>query len=285
MKILLIGSGRFGQHYLRILKEKEMLYGVVTKTVESAERIKKESGIWTFTEVTDSLLDRVDAVMIVTPSNTHYELIKKILPKNPVFCEKPLALESNEIKELINLEKKTGNKLMVGHIYRFNNAIREIKKIIIQDDPKIVKIRFLGGDKNDSGVLHEFMHGFDIMLNLFGKNFDVVDRAIKLDSFGDAEYGKIEFKFERTSVLVELGWFSKLKIRDLSIIFEDKKLYCDLIKQTINYDNKEKNYYTEPLIREINYFIDICNGQDLKYPDATLALQVQNIIDFVGRFT
>ena len=77
----------------------------------------------------------------------------------------------------------------------------------------------------------------------------------------------------------------KLKIRDLSIIFEDKKLYCDLIKQTINYDNKEKNYYTEPLIREINYFIDICNGQDLKYPDATLALQVQNIIDFVGRFT
>ena len=280
MKILLIGCGNFGKHYLRILKESGHLYGVVVKSDKSALRISKEHDVKVFTQISLDILQEIDGVMVVTPSNTHKELIEEVLPYVPVFCEKPLALNSKDINDIIRLETDTGNKLMVGHIYRFNNVVKEIKKIISNDKPKEIVIRFLGGSKNNCGVMHEFMHGFDIMLNLFDK-YELIDRALKLDNGGDAEYVKLKFNCNGIICVIELGWESESKVRDLSLIYEDKKIKCDLVKQTINGDN----YFVEPLKLEIRRFIDILKGEDLYYPDTTLTNDIQKIIDDIGKYT
>lgn len=280
MKILLIGCGNFGKHYLRILKESGHLYGVIVKTNESAQRISREYDVKTFTKISLEILQEIDGAMIVTPPNTHKEIIEQILPYKPIFCEKPLALNSKDIESINMLEQDSENKLMVGHIYRFNNVINEIKKIISQDRPKEVHIRFLGGSKNKCGVMHEFIHGFDIMLNLFNK-YKLIDRALKLDNDGDSEYVKLKFDCNGVNCVIELGWESDEKVRDLTLIYEDRKVKCDLVKQIIN----GSNYYVEPLKLEIRRFVDILNGQDLYYPDVTLALDIQKIIDNIERYT
>jgi len=270
MKVLLIGCGNFGKHYLRILNEENKLSAVVTRTSASANKIAKEYKISAST-FDFKMLDDCDAVIIATPANTHYDLVKKIIPFKPILCEKPLALTSKHIKDLIS----TPNKLMVGHIYRFNNAISELKKI---NKPKEAHIRFLQGQKKGCHVLHEFMHGFDIMLNLFRKG-QLIDKVIRMDYEGDVEYAKLTYNCG-VKVILELGFQSKEKARDITYIFDDKKIYCDLVKQEI----EGISYYVEPLRLEIRRFFDILK-QDLYYPDASSALEIEELIEEVMLYT
>ena len=79
----------------------------------------------------DVLSSDVEAVSICTSNETHYQVCKDALNagKN-VLVEKPLTLQSEKAFELVNLAKQKNKLLAVGHIYRYNNAINEVKKLI-----------------------------------------------------------------------------------------------------------------------------------------------------------
>ena len=73
----------------------------------------------------------IDAVAIATSTPTHYELAKKaLLAGKHVFVEKPLALNTREAEELVDIAKKTEKVLMVGHLLEYHPAIQAIKSYI-----------------------------------------------------------------------------------------------------------------------------------------------------------
>ena len=75
--------------------------------------------------------DRVDAIALITPPSTHYELAKAILnSKKHVFCEKPLTLSSKQDLELHEISKNMDVVLTVGFTFLFNNAILKVKSFI-----------------------------------------------------------------------------------------------------------------------------------------------------------
>ena len=133
-RILLIGLGRFGQQHLKTLKLLEndglvKIAGVVVRTVKSKDKWAKEFKfpVYCIKDYDLNKLNSVDAVDIVTPSNTHAELAKRFLPHVNVFIEKPIAMDTNEALNLVQLAHESNHILMPGHIFRFHPVVKKMK--------------------------------------------------------------------------------------------------------------------------------------------------------------
>ncbi len=117
-----------GQHHARnyaefALKGTSEFIGVCDASEEQAITVAEKNMCHHFTDWRD-LLDRVDAVSIVTPTETHCEIACAFLEKGVnVLVEKPIALTLEEADKMIESAAKSGAKLMVGHLERFNPAM------------------------------------------------------------------------------------------------------------------------------------------------------------------
>ncbi len=127
-KTAVIGVGSLGQHHARNHAEfahegKAELVGVCDADEETARKIAAENGCDYFTDWRE-LLDKVDAVSIVTPTETHCEIACAFLEKGVhVLVEKPIARTLAEADKMIEAAEKSGTKLMVGHLERYNPAM------------------------------------------------------------------------------------------------------------------------------------------------------------------
>jgi predicted dehydrogenase len=123
-----IGVGSLGQHHARNYAElagegKGEFVGICDVSETQAREIAVKNGCPFFTDWRE-LLDKVDAVSIVTPTETHCEIACAFLEKGVnVLVEKPIAMTLEEADQIIAAAEKSGAKLMVGHLERFNPAM------------------------------------------------------------------------------------------------------------------------------------------------------------------
>src|SRR5438445_9587590 len=120
-RILLIGIGRWGTNHLRVLQSLPIQLFVAER---DAKRLDS-SGISQSHRTSDahSLFPVIDAAVVVTPADTHFEMCRDLLEAGKdVFVEKPISLKSAHAKELNELAKRNGLILQVGHIFRFDPA-------------------------------------------------------------------------------------------------------------------------------------------------------------------
>ena len=74
---------------------------------------------------------QIDAVVVATPVKTHYGFAKAILESEKhAFVEKPMAMNSSEVKELIAIAEEKEKVLMVGHTFEYNTAVKALKEYI-----------------------------------------------------------------------------------------------------------------------------------------------------------
>ena len=113
----------------------------------------------------------INAVVIATPINTHYKLVKKaLLSKKHVFVEKPISTNLSEAEELIEIAKKNNLLLFVGHIFIFNEIFKKL--IQISNRENITHLNFLWnkfGTFDEDIFLNLVSHDLSIILALFGK--------------------------------------------------------------------------------------------------------------------
>ncbi|MEP7037845.1 MAG: Gfo/Idh/MocA family oxidoreductase, partial [Acidobacteriota bacterium] len=127
-KTAVIGVGSLGQHHARNFAElsnegKGEFIGVCDSNEENARTIAEKNNCEYFTDWRE-LLDKVDAVSIVTPTETHSEIACEFLEKGVnVLVEKPFAKTLEEADKMIAAAQKTDAKLMVGHLERYNPAM------------------------------------------------------------------------------------------------------------------------------------------------------------------
>ncbi|OKH51726.1 oxidoreductase [Calothrix sp. HK-06] len=133
-----IGVGRWGVHWLRILLEHPQanLKAVVDPNPERLEAVKHQHNLGDDVVLTTDAqtlqhINELEAVIIATPATTHYSLIADALKwRLHVLAEKPLTLLTSECRELCDLALAQQRILMVDHTYLFHPAVERGKSVI-----------------------------------------------------------------------------------------------------------------------------------------------------------
>ncbi len=152
-KICVIGAGRWGKNHINTLSELGYLGGVVDLDKEELKTIlSRHEDLIIHESLDDALNQDYDGFTVATPSETHYEIAKKIIKKGKhLLVEKPLSLKLSEAKELVRLAKDAKVNLMVGHLLLFHPAIRKIKEVL--DSGKIGKLQYIYSNRLNLGTV------------------------------------------------------------------------------------------------------------------------------------
>ena len=111
---------------MRLLRQQPgaTLVGFFDSNREQSARVAGELGARPF-ESLDALLSAVDAAVIVVPTRAHYDVAKQALEKGVhLLIEKPITATLEQADEIVALAKSKGKLLQIGHVERFNRAVR-----------------------------------------------------------------------------------------------------------------------------------------------------------------
>ena len=179
LKVGVIGVGSMGAHHARVyagLREVELV-GVADTNWEQAKTIAAKHGTRPLNRAT--LLKAVDAVSVVVPTQYHASVVREAFDADThVLVEKPFVDDPAEGRELLALAEEKDLRLQVGHIERFNPAVRALMDVLPEMDVLAVDARRLGPPvdrENTDSVVNDLMiHDLDVMLSLFDTEVDQV---------------------------------------------------------------------------------------------------------------
>lgn len=205
LRTAVIGVGSLGQHHARNYAELsaergDRFVGVCDVSGDAAKAVAEKNGCDWFTDW-KGLVDKVDAVSIVTPTETHCEIACAFLERGVnVLVEKPIARTLEEADRMIAAAKASGAKLMVGHLERFNPAMVALRPHV--SNPLYFEIHRVSPFPNRSldvdVVLDVMIHDLDAVQWLVGEDVKVshihaVGIPVVSDKV-DAANARIEFE-------------------------------------------------------------------------------------------
>lgn len=170
LKVGVFGVGHLGKFHLNNWKEISgvELIGFYDPGDKNAGEVAAKYGLKRFDDP-DSLLNNIDAVDIVAPTDHHFNLCEKAIKKGKhVFVEKPLAQTMDEAHALVKLVKESNVKLQVGHVERFNPAFLAVKDLKL--NPMFIEVhrlaQFNPRGTEVSVILDLMIHDIDIVLSI-----------------------------------------------------------------------------------------------------------------------
>lgn len=244
LNFALVGVGYWGPNYARILSEldnADLLWCCDTDKQALSKMKKLYPAIKTTRRLTDILNDqKVDCVIVVTPAQVHYRMVKKALEANKhVLVEKPLTTTVRDAQELVSLSKKKKRVLAVDHTFKLNSGIKKLKEII--DSGELGKIYYMYGLYNALGPIRKdvsamwdlsphFIYTANYLLN--SKPSSVLARGRDLLIKGMDDVVFLTFEYEN-GVLFNLhsSWLDPLKVRQLVVIGSKKMAVFDDVSQ------------------------------------------------------
>lgn len=251
----LIGHGRFGKHYERLLGELPdvKLIGIATRHT---------------TISIDEVLRDADAVIIATPASTHAELIARALKANKhILVEKPMVMSMAEAKSLQPL--LTDKIFMVGYQYLYNDSIRTLSSA--------GTIAYLGEHfsngpiRDDIGVFADAgVHDLSIIEYLFRPG-EIV-----------ATHGSITADVAAVTISFENGLLAQLVV---SRVFPEKVRRITLLNMqggTV-YDDLATQQKREPLRNELEHFIDCVHNKKQPLTDFAFGLKITEHCEAIYR--
>jgi predicted dehydrogenase len=170
LKIGLFGLGHLGKIHAKLILELSDVYefvGFYDPNDANAEFATKEMGLKRYTVIKD-LIDAVDAIDIVTPTVSHFDIASVAIRNSKhVFIEKPVTQTNEEAKKLRLLAQEAEVKVQVGHVERFNPAFKNALPYI--NNPMFIETHRLA-QYNPRGtdvpvVLDLMIHDLDIILS------------------------------------------------------------------------------------------------------------------------
>lgn len=312
-----IGYGYWGPNIVRNFNSASdaKVLMICDKNKESLKRAQKNwPGIETtadWRKVVNS--PHIDAVTVITPVSTHYELARQALANGKnVFVEKPFTASSNEALELIELAEKKRLRIMVDHTFLFTSAVRKIKDII--DDGTLGELYYYDSTRVNLGL---FQHDVNVIWDLAPHDFSIMDHLIKekpvalsasgkahINSKEDIAYIMVYFR-NKMIAHFNVNWLSPVKLRN-TLIGGEKKM---LVWNDIDADEKIKIYdkgvevrnseglydllvsyrsgdvwapkvdHTEALKLEAEYFVKCVEGNKKPFNDGEAGLRVVKLLE------
>jgi predicted dehydrogenase len=236
-----LGVGYWGPNLLRNLVANKNC--CVTKVVEiSGERRDYVKSLYPSIEVTDNA-DRVlndpaiEAVVIATPVNTHFDLAIKILKAGKhILVEKPMARTVAEVEQIGKNAEARNLVAMVGHTFLYNAAVRYVKKLIDSGDLGDIRYIYtqrlnLGRIRSDVDALWNFApHDISIIQYWLGNPtpISVIRRGIDYIQNGidDVVFLNILYP-NKVMANIHVSWLDPNKVRRITVVGSKKMVVYD----------------------------------------------------------
>lgn len=259
----------------------------------------------------------IDAVAVVTPVWTHFELAKCALENGKhVFVEKPFTSTTQQAEELIELAERKRLKIMVDHTFLFTGSVRKIRQLV--DDGTLGTLYYFDSTRVNLGL---FQHDVNVMWDLAPHDLSIMNYIIRekpeavvatggrhLNGHADVAFITVYFP-SNVVAHINVNWLSPVKIRTTLIGGEKKMLVWDdleadekikvydkgvqiksgqgLYDLLVSYRSGDvwapKVEQTEALKVELEYFLDCIMNDRTPLNDGAAGLGVVQLLEAADR--
>ncbi|MUW14925.1 gfo/Idh/MocA family oxidoreductase [Halorubrum sp. CBA1125] len=242
-----IGVGSMGAHHARVYAGLPAvdLVGVADTDWERAKEVAAKHGTRPLNRAT--LLQGVDAVSVVVPTQYHAPIVREALEADThVLVEKPFVDDPATGRELIALADRNDLRLQVGHIERFNPAVRALTDVLPEMDVLAVDARRLGPPvdrENTDGVVEDLMiHDLDVLLSLFDAE---VDEAFAAGIEGEPHVAATLQLDNGVLGTLTASRITHQKIRTLAVTGRECRVSVDYLTQSVKIHRHSLPGYVE----------------------------------------
>ena len=249
IRLGVIGYGYWGPNIVRNFNTVE---GSRVRSVcdLNLDMVKRAQKAYPDMEVTSDLSavissPQIDAVAVVTPVHTHFDIAQKaLLNGKHIFVEKPFTATAAQAEELIELAEKKHLKIMVDHTFLYTGAVRKIKNLV--DDGILGDLLYFDSMRVNLGL---FQHDVNVVWDLAPHDLSIMDYLLKSKPTGVVATGQAHFNalediayitvyFPKMIAHINVNWLSPVKVRT-TLIGGQKKM---LLWNDIEPDNKINVY-------------------------------------------
>lgn len=316
----LVGYGYWGKNHLATLRDMDSLR---TKWVCDQFNKPTRQAMPHDTNYTNSyeniLRDKeTEAVIIATPTSTHYDLAKQALQAGKhVLVEKPITQNVEQAQELLELSKSQGRVLMVGHTFIYNPAVSHMKDLI--DKGNLGALRYIDSRRVNPGPIRQDVnsmwdlgtHDIYIALHLLGKSPQTV--SYQGTSFNGKvdDVSNIVLKFpERVIANIHTNWMhpkkerifvvggekkalsftdtepaNKIHIYDMGVDFQPAEGGIGAFQSAISSGDIyiPKLPFKQPLMEELQHFVDCISKGTICKSDALNGINTLKVLEATDR--
>jgi predicted dehydrogenase len=316
-----VGYGYWGPNIVRNLRTLEgcEVVGICDQTAAARKRIQTaHPGIPVHADFNELVKSPdVDAIAVITPVWTHYDLAKLALKNGKhVFVEKPFTSTVAQAEELINIAEQKHLQIMVDHTFLFTGAVRRIKKLLSEgalgnlyyyDSTRVN----LGLFQHDCNVIWDLApHDLSIMNHLLHEDAEAISATGQAHLNGHEDIAFITAYFpDKMIAHINVNWISPVKIRT-TLIGGEKKM---LVWNDLEADEKLKIYdkgvdvrsqeglynllvsyrsgdmwapqveQVEALRIELQYFVECINKNEIPFNSGWDGLKVVRMLEAAGK--
>lgn len=317
IKIGVIGYGYWGPNIVRNLHSvgASQVVSICDKNEKSLQRARKSYPDLHCTTDASELLNspEIDAIAIITPVWTHFELAKLALENGKhVFVEKPFTSSAEQAKTLIDLAEKKHLQIMVDHTFLFTGAVRKIRQLM--EEGTLGNLYYYDSTRVNLGL---FQHDVNVIWDLAPHDLSIMGYLIHgrpeavvatgekhLNGHVDVAFMTVYFP-DNVIAHINVNWLSPVKVRT-TLIGGEKKM---LVWNDLEADEKIKVYdkgvqkgngqgiydllvsyrsgdmwaprveQTEALKTELSYFLDCIEKDEKPHNDGEAGLQVVEMLE------
>jgi predicted dehydrogenase len=317
IRIGVIGYGYWGPGVARNFHDLEgcELVAIADSRPEALKRVKRiYHNVRATTDAREVITaPDVDAVAVVTPVWTHFELAKAALENGKhVFVEKPFTSTAAQAEELINLADRKHLQIMVDHTFLFTGAVKKMRELI--EDGTLGRLYYYDSTRVNLGL---FQHDVNVIWDLAPHDLSIMDYLIRLkpealiatgqvhlNGFEDLAYLTIYFP-DRVIAHINVNWLSPVKVRT-TLIGGTKRM---LVWNDLEADEKVKVYdkgvnvrggesvynllvsyrsgdmwapkvdQTEALAAEAKYFVECITKNQKPFNDGVAGLRIVKMLE------
>lgn len=321
IRVGVVGYGYWGPGIVRNFHAVEgcEVAAICDKNSSALQRAKQTyPGVKVTTDPCEVLAARdIDAVAVITPVWTHFDLAKKALEHGKhVFVEKPFTSTAAQAEQLIDLALSKDRQIMVDHTFLFTGAVKKIRQLI--NEGTLGNLYYYDSTRVNLGL---FQHDCNVIWDLAPHDLSIVDDLIKdkpdyviasgqrhLNGHEDLAYITIHFG-DKTIAHINVNWLSPVKVRT-TLIGGEKKM---LVWNDLDADEKIKVYdkgveikggesvhellvsyrsgdmwaprveQTEALRSEAIYFVDCISKNERPFNDGEAGLRVVRMLEAADR--
>jgi predicted dehydrogenase len=317
VRVGVIGFGYWGPNIVRNFHGLEHceVVAVCDKNPAALKRAQRAyPGVHLTTDFTEVLQSpSIDAVAIITPVWTHFDLAKAALENGKhVFVEKPFTSTSQQAEELIELAERKSLRIMVDHTFLFSGAVRKIRDLV--DNGTLGPLYYYDSTRVNLGL---FQHDVSVLWDLAPHDLSIMDHLIvekpqavvatgsnHLNHLADMAFITVYFQ-SNIIAHFNVNWLSPVKVRNTLIGGRDKMLVWNdldpdekikVYDKGVNITKAEGVYEllvsyrsgdvwgpkvdsTEALKVELQYFIDCILKEQTPSNDGAAGLRVVRLLE------
>jgi len=308
VKVAVLGAGKWGINLVRTFHELGALAAVVE--VDAGRRAWLQAqypDVQVFAGPEPVWRSTIPAVVVATPVPTHYELARQaLLAGKDVFVEKPLTLSVAEAPELVELARRQGRILMVGHLLLYQPAIRWLKERLAEGlVGRICSLHQerlnLGRVRSAENVLWSLgVHDVAVLLYLVGRPPELVSatgQRVLQPGIEDDIYVHLRFPGDVQAHL-HVSWLWPEKRRRLTIVGSEAMVVYDELAQRVTLhrkrisstlEHRDEGFEVvyqgdgEPLRLECEHFLEAVRSRQRPVSDGESGVEVLRVLEQAER--